>query len=403
MFQPVEYKQRYTKDSMTSTGKPEKDRGGKIAACRPPASGRSPEALGTMAAIVRRSAFPQFLIDRNHCVCAWNRHLEEITGVREEEVYNTPEHWRAFYETRHPCLSDLLVDESTDMIGFWYPDKWAESPGGDHAFDIIDFFPHLGRKGKWLHFTAVPLRDENGTVIGALESIEDLTRAKLVERALDLTTKKLHLMNTITWHEIENKITSTRGYIEFSKELVHDEDLAKCFESEELLLEKIHDLFRNTRDYQRIGSQPPQWINVGETLRSVRSLLETGSAEAEPAVDSLELFADPSIGLMFAYLIKNTIRNGKPEPEIRIRCSEVSEGLILTYEDNSPGVLPSRKEHLFTEKIVNADNFHLKLMHDVLAFSGMQVRETGEPGKGMRFEISVPKSVYRFVPSRPDR
>ena len=38
----------------------------------------------------------------------------------------------------------------------------------------------------------------------------------------------------------------------------------------------------------------------------------------------------------------------------------------------------------------------LFLAREILSVTGITIRETGEPGKGARFEISVPKGAYRF-------
>ena len=56
-------------------------------------------------------------------------------------------------------------------------------------YHATDFFPHLGNGGKWLHFTAGPIRDGTGTVIGAVESFEDVSKRQTLERALALSDK----------------------------------------------------------------------------------------------------------------------------------------------------------------------------------------------------------------------
>ncbi len=384
---------------MTTTIDPEKRESGKHVSVALPAADLSKEILASIGTIVRMSSAPQFLIDRSHRVIAWSRAMEDFTGIRDEDVIGTTQHWKAFYDVKRPCLADLVVDAAARDLSFWYQKKWAESECADKAYEAIDFFPRIGKKGKWLHFTAVPIRDNSGIIIGTVESFEDLTQMKLMERALQLSGKKLHLMNSITWHEIENKITSIRGYIEISKEITKNEECMKCFEAEEVLLKKIHELLKYTVDYQKIGMQPPRWLNVGETIQTVLSLMDMSSLRMNINVNSLELFGDPSIELMFAHLLKNTLNNGKDVPEIRINFDKVPEGLRLLFEDNSKGIPLNRKKSLFNEPIINANNFYLKFIHDILEFSGMSIRETGDPDKGLRFEILVPHGAYRITGS----
>ncbi len=98
------------------------------------------------------------------------------------EVIGTDQHWRAFYTSKRPCLADFLVDESLDKIPQWYEDKCAKSALIDNAYEVTDFFPRIGKKGKWLHFTAGLIKDRNGNIIGAVESLEDITARKTAEQ-----------------------------------------------------------------------------------------------------------------------------------------------------------------------------------------------------------------------------
>jgi len=382
---------------MTTTTQPKKSVIGKIIEPVSEDANLSKDILAILVTIIRTSSVPKFMIDRNHRVVAWNRALEEFTGIKDVDILGTTEHWRAFYRVKRPCLADLLVDESIGDLKIWYRDKCARSVHTDEAYEITDIFPHKGYGGKWLHLTAVPIRDCNGVIIGAVESLEDVTEQKLLERALKLSNNKLHLMNSIAWHEIQNKITSIRGYVELSKDMIKDEKGITYVEAEEIILKQIHVLLQDTMDYQKIGTLPPRWVNVGSTIRSVSSLMEIGTLRMDPDVDTLELFCDPALEMMFSLLIKNSLKNGKTVPEIRLSFAEIPGGLRLTYEDNSDGIPHRRKNSLFTENIVNADNFCMKFAHDLLELSSMSIKETGEPARGVRFEIMVPHWAYRLT------
>jgi len=382
---------------MTVTTEPKKSGSGEPVGPVPPRSDRSNEILAIWDILIRTSLVPQFLIDRNHCVIAWNGELETVTGMKEEDILGTTRHWKAFYDEKRPCLADLLVDDTPGDLAVWYQGEYDRSGRTGTAYHATDFFPHLGEGGKWLHFTAVPIRDGTGTVIGAVESFEDVSKRQTLERALALSDKKLNLMNSVAGHEIENKITGVRGYVELTRGLISDDERGKCFDAEENALKQIHELLKSMMDYQMIGAQPPRWINLTETIRSIVSLMEIESLHIEINVDAVELFGDPTLAIMFSYLIKNTISRVKTVPEIRVSFAEIPEGLRLAYEDNSAGIPPDRKECLFKESIVNSDNFCMKFVHDILEFSGMCIKETGAPGKGTRFEIFVPHGVYRFT------
>jgi PAS domain-containing protein len=59
---------------------------------------------------------PAFVIGRDHKVIYWNRALEELSGIKAENVIGTRQHWRAFYESKRPCMADLLVAEAKEGI-----------------------------------------------------------------------------------------------------------------------------------------------------------------------------------------------------------------------------------------------------------------------------------------------
>ncbi len=142
------------------------------------------ENEGRLNAIIRGSPIPQFIIDRNHRVIKWNEALEKYSGIKAEEVIGTDQHWKAFYQQERPCMADLLVDEKLEKIPLWYSGKCARSKLINDAYEATDFFPKLGKTGIWLHFTAAPIRDLNGAIIGAIETLEDITERKMAEAAL---------------------------------------------------------------------------------------------------------------------------------------------------------------------------------------------------------------------------
>ena len=59
------------------------------------------------------------------------------------------------------------------------------------AYEATDFFPSMGERGKWLHFTAAAIRDPDGHIIGAVETLEDITERKFAEGQLRLAAAAL--------------------------------------------------------------------------------------------------------------------------------------------------------------------------------------------------------------------
>ncbi|MFA4825548.1 MAG: PAS domain S-box protein [Methanoregula sp.] len=129
----------------------------------------------TLNVILQSSPIPKFVIDRNHRVISWNKALEETSGIRARDIVGTTRQWMAFYEKERPCLSDLLVDGATERIPRLYRDKYKKSELVEGAYEVTDFYPRVGKDGKWLHTIAASIIDNDGTVIGAVETLEDIT------------------------------------------------------------------------------------------------------------------------------------------------------------------------------------------------------------------------------------
>jgi PAS domain S-box-containing protein len=132
-----------------------------------------------------------FVIAKDHRVTHWNKALEELSQVRGDEMIGNSAPWQAFYTFARPCMADLLVDEKFDTISEWYHGKFGKSKLIRDAFEATGFFPKLGGEGKWLHFTAAVIRNSKGEMVGAVETLEDITDRKLAEEAFDEAQQQL--------------------------------------------------------------------------------------------------------------------------------------------------------------------------------------------------------------------
>jgi signal transduction histidine kinase len=66
-------------------------------------------------------------------------------------------------------------------------------------------------------------------------------------------------------------------------------------------------------------------------------------------------------------------------------------------EDDGPGIPEENKERIFEKGFGNNTGLGLFLTREILGITGITIRETGEPGTGARFELTVPPGSYRFT------
>ena len=129
-----------------------------------------------LAQIIDGDPVPTFVIDAQHRVTHWNRACAAICGQPSAEIVGTDLQWRPFYPTQRPTLADLIVNGSLDeQFENYYHGLVQRSRNIVGAFEAESFFPNLGQSGRWLFFTAAPLRDAQGNLIGAIETLQDIT------------------------------------------------------------------------------------------------------------------------------------------------------------------------------------------------------------------------------------
>jgi PAS domain S-box-containing protein len=152
------------------------------------------ESEDRLHSIVQGSPISTFVINKEHRVVYWNKALEELSRIKAAEVIGTPGHCKAFYNDERPCLADLLVDEDFDSIHRLYAGRYEKSNLLKEAYESLDFFPDLGNGGRWLRFTAAAIRDTQGNLIGAVETLQDITDRKETEMALIESEEKYRLV-----------------------------------------------------------------------------------------------------------------------------------------------------------------------------------------------------------------
>jgi len=146
----------------------------------------------TLSQIINGTTIPTFVIDQNHKVTHWNRACEKLTGYSAREMLGTDNQWKPFRSEKRPTMADLILDGvSQEELWSLYGARWEKSALIEGAYEVEEYFPHLGNSGTWLFFTAAPVKTSDGAITGVIETLWDRTQRHEAEQAFKLKTKEL--------------------------------------------------------------------------------------------------------------------------------------------------------------------------------------------------------------------
>jgi len=128
-------------------------------------------------------------------------------------MIGTDKHSLPFYGVRRPLICDLIVDNDVQGLEKYYgPKRVRRAEHARGGYEARDFFIDLNGRSRHLYFLAVPIFNEQGEIIGAVETLQDVTRERGIELSLKEHAETLQ-------QELEKNLTLQRtieGIIEGS-------------------------------------------------------------------------------------------------------------------------------------------------------------------------------------------
>ncbi len=135
-----------------------------------------------LAALVNFLPDATMAVNLEHRVIAWNEKMEILTGVPRKNILGRDDYQYAlpFYGKRRPVLMDLVIKNDRRI-----EKKYSYIHKENDRLAAEMFIPRLnGGQGAYLSSIASPLYDENGKMVGAIESVRDITEYKRSEQEL---------------------------------------------------------------------------------------------------------------------------------------------------------------------------------------------------------------------------
>ncbi len=236
-----------------------------------------------------------------------------------------------------------------------------------------------------------------GQKSGRLVILRDVTGTLKAQRATEMANKKLNLLSNITRHDMLNKLAGLGLYIELARTEKNETVLHGYLDHIKEVTERFREELEFTRDYQDLGVGTPAWQKIRPFFNEKSTLLPVKNVRMDIAIpDDLEIYADLLLGKVFYNLIDNSLRyGGETMTEIRVTTREEDGALVLMFEDNGNGIPNEDKPRLFSKGFGKHTGLGLFLSREILAITGIAIAETGKPGEGARFEITIPEGAWR--------
>lgn len=133
--------------------------------------------------LIENFAVAAFVIDAGGRVMLWNRACEVLTGIGSESIIRTSDQWKAFYDRRRPTLADIVVNQDFKNMGQLYQDH-SQSVFIKNGWHAEGWYDNLGGQRRFMIFDAVPILNQKGDVVAAVETLQDITALKNAEQEM---------------------------------------------------------------------------------------------------------------------------------------------------------------------------------------------------------------------------
>jgi len=258
--------------------------------------------------------------------------------------------------------------------------------------------------GVYRNFMArgAPILEEDGKIREWAGTCIDITERKKSEEALNRmmdemvrVNKKLGVVGSLTRHDVRNKLCSfTANALMINRKYAYQPDIMDGLSKLEQSVKDVVKIFDFAKMYEELGVEELTYVDVEKTMNEALALFPSLTIKVVNDCHGLTVLADAFLRQLFYNLIDNTQKYGKKTTVIRVYFEKAeSDKLRLIYEDDGVGISTDDKLKLFTEGFSTGGStgFGLFLIKKMMDVYGWQIQETGEPGKGARFTIAIPR------------
>jgi PAS domain S-box-containing protein len=387
-----------------------------------------------LAQIIHGNSIPTFVIDKSHTITHWNKACERLTGLLSADMIGTKNQWKPFYLHKRPTLADLVLDRSdSSTFKRFYDDKYRDSSLLSEAYEAEDYFD-FREVGKWLFFTAAPLKNTSGDIIGAIETLQDITDRKrmeqeirdyhkILETRIEERTEQLKItydqllhaeklsaagkLAASIAHEFGNPIIGIRNFLKaLLKSSSIEKNDAEVIELAVQECQRVKDLISNLQDFNRPTSGTIAPMNLHKAIDDM--LLFCKKDMKERRIKVVKKYAKNlpriyAISDQIKQVILNCLNNAAESIKedygtVTIKTEVNDNKVYLRISDTGKGIKAADLDSIFepffsTKAAVEGTGLGLSVSYGIIKRHCGDIEVSKTSDKGTTFTISLPIKV----------
>jgi PAS domain S-box-containing protein len=266
----------------------------------------------------------------------------------------------------------------------------------------------------WVSTTKMPLRDEQGRIVGTFGISKDITQKKLADEELKKKTAELARSNSeleqfayVASHDLQEPLRMVASYTQLLARRYRgklDSDAEEFIGYAVEGVTRMQSLINDLLAYSRVGTRPIQEnpTRLKDSLEAALSNLRLNIDENEAVITSEELPVvqgdKMQLGQLFQNLIGNAIKfRSESAPRIHISARKESRHWIIGVQDNGIGIDPQYFQRIFVifqrlhrKKEYPGTGIGLAICKKIAERHGGRIWVESEPGRGSIFYITLP-------------
>ena len=349
-----------------------------------------------LAAIVESSDDAIISKDLSGIVLSWNAAAERLFGYSAHEMIG------------HPITVIFPADRIDEEAGLL-----RRIAAGERVEHVETVRRHKDQRDISVLVTISPIKDANGTIVGASKIVRDLTeRDAREQRIRELQTELAHIQRltelgqvvSALVHEVNQPLTAIGNYVNACRRLLRSarpEQVADALEKIAGQTQRARQIVQSIRDFVRKGEQRLQREHVPQVIEEIVVLTQASVRDQEVRIttdfhpDALYAEIDKvQVHQVLFNLMRNAIEAMQgPRRELALATRPANEAMIeISVADTGSGLSDEVRRNLFQPFVTTKPNgmgVGLSVCRGIIEHHGGRLWAEDNPAGGTVFRFTL--------------